>query len=77
MLNQRVALLSVVDLGREGVQGVSLSLFYPFPFHPGSGWFPHEVTTKVSGYNMRDVLQLLPYPQRIVYRVSALVRRCI
>src|SRR6218665_2482408 len=31
---------------------------------------------RVSGY-MRDVLHCLPYPQRIVYRISALVRRCI
>ena len=31
---------------------------------------------RVSEY-MRDVLHWLPYPQRIVYRVSALVRRCI
>src|SRR6218665_1456771 len=31
---------------------------------------------RVSGY-MRDVLHWLPYPQRIVYRISALVRRCI
>src|SRR6218665_2969274 len=30
----------------------------------------------VSGY-MRDVLRWLPYPQRIVYRISALVRRCM
>src|SRR6218665_3023275 len=26
---------------------------------------------------MRDVLHWLPYQQRIVYRISALVRRCI
>ena len=26
---------------------------------------------------MRDVLHWLPYPQRIVYHISALVRRCI
>jgi len=26
---------------------------------------------------MRDILHWLPYPQRITYRVSALVRRCI
>ena len=26
---------------------------------------------------MRDVLHWLPYPQRFVYRVSALLRRCI
>ena len=26
---------------------------------------------------MRDVLHWLPYPQRIVYRISALVLRCI
>ena len=26
---------------------------------------------------MRDVLHWLPYPQRIVYRISALVRRCM
>src|SRR6218665_3327755 len=26
---------------------------------------------------MRDVLHWFPYPQRIVYRLSALVRRCI
>jgi len=26
---------------------------------------------------MRDVLHWLPYPQRIVYRVAALVRRCM
>src|SRR6218665_2564948 len=25
----------------------------------------------------RDVLHWLPYPQRILYRISALVRRCI
>src|SRR6218665_1487952 len=54
MLIQRVALLSVVDLGREGVQGgticLPLSLLYLFPFHPGSGWFPHEVTTKIDRY---------------------------
>src|SRR6218665_2229972 len=31
---------------------------------------------RVSGY-MRDVLHWLPYPQRIVYRISALVRRCM
>ena len=31
---------------------------------------------RVSGY-MRDVLHWLPYPQRIVYRVAALVRHCI
>ena len=31
---------------------------------------------RVSGY-MRDVLHWLRYPQRIVYRVAALVRRCI
>src|SRR6218665_845955 len=31
---------------------------------------------RVSGY-MRDVLHWLPYPQRIVYCVAALVRRCI
>jgi len=31
---------------------------------------------RVSGY-MRDVLHCLPYPQRIVYRVAALVRRCM
>jgi len=31
---------------------------------------------RVSGY-MRDVLHWLPYPQRIVYRISALIRRCI
>src|SRR6218665_3598616 len=31
---------------------------------------------QVSGY-MRDVLHWLPYPQGIVYRISALVRRCI
>ena len=30
---------------------------------------------RVSWY-MRDVLRWLPYPQRIFYRVSALVRRC-
>src|SRR6218665_1149228 len=32
--------------------------------------------SRVSGY-MRDVLHCLPYPQRIVYRIYALVRRCI
>src|SRR6218665_2991070 len=26
---------------------------------------------------MRDVLHWLPYPQRIIYRVAALVRRCM
>jgi len=31
---------------------------------------------RVSGY-MRDVLHWLPYPQRNVYCVSALVRHCI
>jgi len=31
---------------------------------------------RVSGY-MRDVLSWLPYPQRIVYCISALVRYCI
>ena len=31
---------------------------------------------RVSEY-MRDVLHWLPYPQRIVYRISVLVRRCI
>src|SRR6218665_174114 len=31
---------------------------------------------RVSGY-MRDVLHWLPYPQRIVYRISASVWRCI
>src|SRR6218665_3988229 len=31
---------------------------------------------RVSGY-MRDVLHWLLYPQRIVYRISALVRRCL
>src|SRR6218665_3818195 len=31
---------------------------------------------RVSGY-MRDVLHWLPYPQRIVCRISALVRRCM
>jgi len=31
--------------------------------------------SRVSWY-MRDVLHWLPYPQRIAYRVSALVRRC-
>src|SRR6218665_801843 len=31
---------------------------------------------RVSGY-MRDVLHGSPYPQRIVYRISALVRRCM
>src|SRR6218665_934538 len=31
---------------------------------------------RVSGY-MRDVLHWLPYPQRIVYCISALVRHCI
>src|SRR6218665_1022524 len=31
---------------------------------------------RVSAY-MRDVLHWLPYPQRIVYRVAALVRRCM
>src|SRR6218665_1948101 len=31
---------------------------------------------RVSGY-MRDVLHWLPYPQRIVYRISVLVRHCI
>jgi exonuclease III len=31
---------------------------------------------QVSVY-MRDILHWLPYPQRITYRVSALVRRCI
>src|SRR6218665_3609108 len=31
---------------------------------------------RVSGY-MRDVTHWLPHPQRIVYRISALVRRCI
>src|SRR6218665_2964704 len=30
---------------------------------------------RVSEY-MRDVLHWFPYPQRIVYRISALVRRC-
>src|SRR6218665_140716 len=30
---------------------------------------------RVSGY-MRDVPHWLPYPQRIVYHISALVRRC-
>src|SRR6218665_67276 len=34
------------------------------------------VLVRVSGY-MRDVLHGLTYPQRIVYRISALVRRCI
>jgi len=29
-----------------------------------------------SGY-MQDVLHWLPYPQHIVYRVSALTRRCM
>ena len=31
---------------------------------------------RVSGY-MRDVLHWISYPQRIVYRISTLVRRCI
>src|SRR6218665_2278117 len=31
---------------------------------------------RVSGY-MRDVLHWFPYPQRYVYRISALVRRCM
>ena len=31
---------------------------------------------RVSGY-MRNILHWLPYPQRIVYRVTALVWRCI
>ena len=31
---------------------------------------------RVSAY-MRDVLHWLPYPKRIVYRVAALVRRCM
>src|SRR6218665_2408262 len=31
---------------------------------------------RVYGY-MRDVLHWLPHPQRIVYRISALARRCI
>ena len=35
---------------------------------PRFGW--------VSGY-MQDVLYWLPYPQRNVYRISALVRRCM
>src|SRR6218665_1910886 len=33
---------------------------------------------RVSGYIcMMDALRRLPYPQRIVYRIAALVRRCI
>src|SRR6218665_2339920 len=31
---------------------------------------------RVFGY-IRDFLHWLPYPQRIFYRISALVRRCI
>src|SRR6218665_166539 len=31
---------------------------------------------RVSGH-MRDILHWLPYPQRIIYCVAALVRRCM